>query len=241
MSRLLVAVLLTIFMTGCASKYSMHPVEVECQKAIYCDGNEGVLSEKELSVVVFSPAQTNLTSSERPKLLFSIKNNGSEFIEISHESISATLDGEPVHVFSHEELLDEANRKAFWSKACLITCQVSSILCQYSAGHYDYNTCLQQQTANDTSQIKTLLLANEIEKDHDKALFYLSTDYLKRNTLAPGQCISGSVQINCLNPVEETNLLMVSLAAGPEQHEFLLELISKQANKPTNRRRLRNN
>lgn len=144
--RTIFVILVSLFLFGCASQVRVDPVLLANQERIYRDGIPAVISKKGL-VVMAAPAAVLRKGKDRPKFIVSVANTSQSQFDIDTSNITASLDGMPIKIFTHQEVADGIKSEQAWRafavalggamQAASAQRQASS---SYNSGSYNSNT-----------------------------------------------------------------------------------------------------
>lgn len=100
------AMLAIIALSGCSSTLKLDPVAYANQQEVYQEGTEMIISSKS-SVVAIRPSSNTYDSTLRPSLIVSVFNRTDKQHVFSTENVEVFADGEPIKVYTYDELISE--------------------------------------------------------------------------------------------------------------------------------------
>lgn len=227
---------------GCTTTTTqLNAIAMGDQRAVYEDGAKTVVSTKN-SLVAVRAAQNSYSSDSRPSFIISFMNGTTEPVDFSTSNIKAEASGKDLHVFTHQEMVDEIESKRKWAAFSAALTGMSQSLNaanagnQYTYGNYTSNYSsmgyratgygtYSSHTYNPAAAQQAQALANHqmaqnvasINSSADVSLSRLSSEILKRETVYPGQWYGGRIEIE--NP-DTQSMLTISVKLSGEEHIF---------------------
>lgn len=233
----------TLILTGCASQMSIQAQPNPEQKTSYVAGQPVILSEKKYSVVV-SQSSSQARSNERLSFLVYLLNNQDLPINFGTENITASLNGQLIKVFNHEEVIAqmESERNAqMLSMALAGLGQTMSATGQqqhfgtmssqyhgsqgYSGqGLSTYSGTTYNPTAaavaQSNIQAQTQQNIGNISQTHNQEIANTRSALLATETVYPGNNHGGYILTEQLGGSNSTGTLTLTVAVGGELHSF---------------------
>jgi hypothetical protein len=248
--RLGVVTLAINILSGCASTLKLDPVASEDQQEVFQEGTEMVISSKS-SVVAMRPSTNTYTSTLRPTLVVSVFNHTDEPHVFSTENIEVFVNGDPVKVFTYDELVAEIKQQQ--ASAALVAALNGAAQSMnaanagktyhsgsynssyygnsgytgtgygsYSGYSYDPAASMQAQAA---VNLQTQANMKNIEAQTANSLNNLSATMLKKTTVFPQNIYGGYITLDKLPTPDEVNVVIAKITFAGEVHEFKLEHI----------------
>lgn len=109
-----ISFLMAASLVGCATHVRTEPVVSDGQERIYRDGIPSLVSRKQF-VVLVAPATVIREGKERLRLIVSVANTSPASFDIDTSNFSATVDGRPLKVFTHDEIAQEIKSQQAWA------------------------------------------------------------------------------------------------------------------------------
>ena len=141
-----IAILFAALIAGCASPIKVAPVLLANQEQIYRDGVPAVISRKGL-VVMAAPVAVIREGKEQPKFIVSVANTSQSRFDIDTSNFSASVDGQTIKIFTHDEVVSDIKSKQAWAAFAVAmggALQAASAQRQasnsYNSGTYNSNT-----------------------------------------------------------------------------------------------------
>ena len=113
MINLIALIVFAVLLQGCASTLKLDPKALNGQKEIYQEGVEAIISVKK-TLVAIRPSSDTYSSENRPTIVVSVFNGTAEPFNLSTEDIHVSVDGQPLKVFTYNELVAEIKHKQKW-------------------------------------------------------------------------------------------------------------------------------
>lgn len=232
-----------LVLTGCASQMSIQAQPNPEQKTSYVAGQPVILSEKNYSVVV-SQSSSQARSNERLSFLVYFLNNQNVPINFGTENITASLNGQPIKVFNHEEVIAqmESERNAQMLSMALAGLGQSmsasgqqqhfgTMSSQYygSQGYVGqgvgtYSGTSYNPTAAAVAQSKiqaqTQQNIGNISQTHNQEIANTRSALLATETVYPGNNHGGYILAEKLGGSNASGSLTLNVKVGGEQHSF---------------------
>ena len=242
MTKFLVIFFTLVSLFGCTTTTTqLNAIAMGDQKAVYEDGAKTVVSTRN-SIIAVRTAQNSYSSDSRPSFIISFMNGSAEPVDFSTSNIKAEVAGKDLHVFTHQEMVDEVESKRKWAAFSAALTGMSQSLNaanagnQYTYGNYTSNYSsmgyratgygtYSSYTYNPAAAQQAQTLANHqmaqniahINSGADVSLSRLSSEILKRETVYPSQWYSGRIEIE--NP-DTQSMLTISVKLPNEEHIF---------------------
>lgn len=144
--------LASIALIGCATPIRTDPIASNGQQRIYRDGLPALVSRKEF-VVIVSPQTTARKSNERIRLIASVANTSDSPIDLDTSNFSATVDGRPLKVFTHDEIAQEIKTQQAW--AAFATALGGAMQAASAQQQASYSSSYGSYNANTTGNFNT--------------------------------------------------------------------------------------
>ena len=229
---------------GCTTSLSVSGIAGLNQKVQYQDGMPIVVSVKTHGVSV-GPSSREITAADRTEFVVAIQNRGSAPFDVGPDNITAWVEGargDPLHVYSYDELLAEEKSRQMWQAVILGTAAASNSINARAAGKSTtsgrfvstFGSGTYSETTYDAGKaFAAQSLANaqnsaniaNFKAQSAASLAALENNIIKRQTIMPGQWHGGRVMIDTPEAPEDQALVMViQFIVGGEQHELKFEM-----------------
>ena len=214
MKRNIIALILCMVLFGCVttSTLKLDPQTLAGQEKVSKEGVSTVVSKKDVLVSV-RPSSDTYSSVERPKLVVSVYCTEGSFT-FSPENVQVFVDGNPHHVFTYRELVDDIKEKERMEKDKAEKMRKAQYMNTGASGA-SASVSNNQYTAN----------LNEIERKTYDALKELEITALKSITVQPGKQCGGCITIEKIPDPTLSHEIKVIVKANGETHEFLLNQV----------------
>ena len=140
-SRVLLALLLPIWLAGCARYGQISGLAQHDQKNFYRDGRQTLSSEKNHTVAI-SPLSEKILSGARGDFIVAVLNGGAKEILFSTSDIVVSMPGtkdtaetSQLKVYSYEELVAEERRRQAWAAAAVALQSAGDSMSAANAGY----------------------------------------------------------------------------------------------------------
>lgn len=253
MKKVLGIIIALLALQGCTSTLAIKPIPQEGQYQVYKEGVEAVLSDKN-ALVAIRPSSSTYNSSERPTIVISVLNKTNEPFNFSTDNVHAYLDGEPLRVFTYEELAAEVKKAQAWAAVAAALNGMAQSMNAANAGYtyqsgsfnasaygnngysahgygsysgYSYNAAAAQQAqaaANAQTQAKMDAIRNQTEQ----SLAQLSSTILRKSTVMPQSWHGGYIALDNIADVNQPHEIKLLVDLAGEVHEFTLDHLKIQ-------------
>lgn len=234
---------ISLLLTGCASQLSIQAQPAAEHQTVYVAGQPVMLSDKQYSVAV-SPSSSRAMSNESLSFLVYLTNTHGEPVNFGPGNIRASLNGQPVKVFTHEEVLAQMERERdsqALSAALAGLGQAMSATGQQqhfgtaSAQHYGRQGYMGHSTgmysgttynptaaavAQSNIQSQTQQNVSNIRQQHDQEIASARAVLLATETVYPGNRHGGYIRTAQLNDSNASGTLTLTVTVNGEQHAF---------------------
>lgn len=231
---------LALFLSACASTYSLSPQASGSQEVTYDRGMAVLMSRKEHGAVRVAPSATTF-GEERPSLVVVAFNDSSGGANLGAENVQVfTASGGSVRVFTYEQLVKEAKNAAAWQAFAVALSGAANAYAAsqpsttytngsiYGRGGYTgfgattttYNPA-NAALANSINQARTDRSIAQIGATLDATITDLKDNMLRTTTIAPGEAFGGRVVF--AKPKFEKDgarTLRVVVKFNGDEHEF---------------------
>ncbi len=252
---------LVLVMSGCATQMKLYPVKLEKQSSMYQKGSKVVISKKKNIIAI--KAKEYFFSSERPTLVVSVYNATEQPFDFSTESISATIEGKPIRIFTYQELakeIEDQRRSAAIAAALAGFSQVlaaSTPSTQYHSGTvnstytgsgytgygtgtysgytttYNPASTLQAQTLANAQMMQNMTLINQ---SANSSLNELENIILRKETVRPGTWFGGNIKLDRLPVSEDQKEILVGLNIENDVHQFKFIVMKSESQSKENQK-----
>ncbi|MCG6659474.1 hypothetical protein HOP52_17105 [Halomonas campisalis] len=234
---------ISLLLSGCASQLSIQAQPAADHQTVYVAGQPLMLSDKQYSVAV-SPSSSLAMSNESLSFLVFLTNTHDEPINFGPGNITALLNGQPIRVFTHEEVLVqmERDRDAQALSAALAGLGQSmsatghqqhfgTMSGQYYGrqGYVGHGTGTYSGTTYDPTaaavaqssiQAKTQQNISNISQRHDQEIANARAALLLTETVYPGQSHGGYIRTEQLGDNNTSGTLNLTVTVDGEHHSF---------------------
>ena len=229
--------LLIALLQGCATPLQFSPQAAEDQQLIYQQDVQTLLSSKK-ALVGLRTLTSRYRSNERPTLVVSVLNGTEQPFDFSTDDVRVLVDGQPLKVFSYDELVAEAESDKVWAAtATVIGGAAQGLGAAYSGYGYQSGSSYNSATGlNSYSGLSynlgqssqgifaasnyTQSELRAIKQDATRSLEALSSTMLKRSTVMAQQRHGGYVRLEMLPDRRQPHRIQVLVDAAGETHEF---------------------
>jgi hypothetical protein len=236
MKNMILALSLFFLLQGCATTLRLDPIASDGQQEIFQEGVKTLFSTKQ-SLVAIRPSTSTYLSTQRPTMVVSVLNGTETPFNFSTEDIMVFADGQPVRVFSYDELIAEIRTRQAWAALSVAMSGAAQSMNAANAGRtyhsgtyntgygygsysgYSYNPGAVQQ-AQAAANAQTIANMNVIKSQTDQALTELSATILKKTTVFPQMLHGGYIKLEYFSDSPSVNNVVVKVNAGGEIHEF---------------------
>ncbi len=206
---------------------------------MFISGSEAVISHGRSRVGVMPRAQV-LRHGEKIEFSVFTANKSNTSYVFSTENISATFNGNPLKVYSYEELKEEVRREAARKRIGAMMAGYGRAISSASTGSqytynqytgpiytYDYGAV---NKASQENQAQTTADLNRIADDETRQANSITENILRKHTVAPGVTYGGGVTMERvrLRGVESGVLnVVVDIEGDRHSFEFVLSPVEK--------------
>lgn len=247
---LILIIAAALLMTGCASQMGIQAQPKAEQEMVYVAGKPLMLSNKKYSVAVVQSSSLAM-SNEQLSFLVYLTNTQNEPVNFGPGNITASLNGQPIRVLTHEEVISqmesERNAQALSAALAGMGQSISATGQQQHSGvvssqYYGRQGYVGQgvgsysgTTYNPTAaaiaqsniQAQTQQNINSISQRHNQEIANARAVLLATETVYPGNRHGGYVRTEQLGGSNEPGTLNLTVAVGKERHSFDFSITSK--------------
>jgi hypothetical protein len=236
--KILLTLLALSVLSGCASTVKISALPGNDTEQIFRAGIPSLMSKKK-HVVMISPEAMTRPNSSRPTFILSVTNLTDKSIEVDTTSVTASLDGKSLKVFTFDEVQAEIKRRqaisaalvafggALQASAAQQQASYSQYGGQYNTGAYSgtyqgwsYNPAAGQAAANAVN-MQTQQNLSSIRQSGESALREAASNLLQRTTLLPGKSYGGKVVFANVSVEKEGGReLIIDVDLRDEVHSF---------------------
>ncbi|WP_280550540.1 hypothetical protein [Halomonas sp. 11-S5] len=242
-SALFLAAVFVLALTGCASQMGIQAQPKAEQEMVYVAGQPLMLSDKKFSVAV-APSSSLAMTTEQLSFLVYLTNTYNEPVNFGPGNITASLNGQPIRVFTHEEVISEMegerNAQAMYAALAGMGQSISatgqrqhfgSMSSQYygrqgyvgqGSGTYSGTTYNPTAAAVAQSNIQAQTQQNisSISQSHNQEIANARAVLLATETVFPGNRNGGYIRTEQLGESNAPGTLNLTVTVGGEQHSF---------------------
>lgn len=190
MRNLLYLTISLFFLSACSTSLKMSPIASEGQDTFVEKGVESLRSTKK-AIVELRPVENDYKSGERNTFAVSVYNATHNPFKFSTSNILASVNGQRLKVYSHEELVSEVMSE------CVATYSVLSKI-SLTARDIGYQKC-----------------------PFDKTLLETRETILKEQVVIPQTWHRGFVKVEKNPFPEKNNKIIIAVSVAEEDHKFI--------------------
>jgi hypothetical protein len=169
---------------SCASQLRLQALPATGQSIQYLQGLEACVSPGTIGVAVWADPQV-YQSSERPTFFILAQNNSDKSIDFSTENISVSIEGQPLKVYTFDELVAEVESQRKWGTFAAALAGASQ---SFNAG----SAVIHRVPTLDTHTIQPLLHRPKLLHRHKLRRIYQASIRLRMRRLTASTISCGS-------------------------------------------------
>ena len=235
------------FLVGCSTPSNrLKPAAAAAPMTTYRQG-QAILCQTKANGVLLAVSKPEFKPGDPPALFLLVLNNGAAPFLLAPSAVSVSAEGRPVRVYTYEELrgtIDKsASRKNFWTRVAAVGAAMSDspptrsettgkfnvqgpygreAYGNFSSTTYTYDPAA-RAAARAANNRQTREALADIE--FSKAVQVDNLGWiLRENTLDPGTYAGGVVKLHP-EDLKDARVVLVTVQAGDETHEFPLEVV----------------
>ncbi len=238
--------IVALCLSACGTTVQLAPQADATEHVFYADGHPVMISSKVNSVSVGLNSEV-FRYNDRVTFFVGVRNMTATPIDFSPSNVTFRVGAEQSKVYSYDELVAEENRREGWQAFALGLAAAGRAMSAASAGYsttygtasvyspsgsaygtysgttYDpAKAAIAQQAANAETREEFSQAANE----QAAARVFLQQTILKRNTVLPGQTVSGGVVADLPSPDDHPEDALVTVHLNGESYFFRFNYFS---------------
>lgn len=211
MQKLLVAAAGCLTLSGCATAYSITPIDTGSAKVTYNSGSSTTDLERLNGAVKITPI--GIAENGRVNFAVAAFNKGSTASNFGSENFTASVSDQPIQVYSHAQLAKEAKTAAAWTTVAIALSGAASAyaanqnayttsnatLFTPTGGAYRYTSTTYDPTAaalgTAAATAATVGGIYSVRKELDETLDRLGGTILQTTTIQPNEAFGGQIVV----------------------------------------------